>query len=130
MAVKRRKTNCTKLEKASILFFRLAWIGGIAGFSLVVAVMAISGVVKAYRPEIGETRIAIPCFLSFIVYFMTNLSIKAAIDFLLELRYVRRKKVTKRLGLEQAFVYLGIALFCWWVIYWAIRELFEYLQIG
>jgi hypothetical protein len=130
MAVKRRETNYTKLEKASILFFRLAWIGGIVGFFLLLAITVILGVVKAYRPEIGERKVVILCTAFLCIYFIINMSITALIDFLLELIYVRRKKVTKRLGLEQAFLYLGIALFCWWGIYWAIRSLFGYFENG
>lgn len=130
MTVNRRKIDATKLQKVSYFFFRLAWIGGVVGFCLVLAIAVILGVVGAFRPEIREVKVLIP-FVAFLgIYFMINISIKSAIDCLLELISVRRKELKKRMGLEQAFVYLVFTLCCWWGVYWIVRELVNYLKTG
>ncbi|MHC4889818.1 MAG: hypothetical protein ACYTEO_10210 [Planctomycetota bacterium] len=89
MTVNRRITDATKLQKASIFFFRLAWIGGAVGFLLVLAIAIILGVVEAFRPETREVKVLIPCVAFLGIYFMINMSIKSAIDCLLELIGVR-----------------------------------------
>ena len=130
MSVNKRKIDVDNLQKASLFFFRLAWIGGVVGFCLLLAIPVIVGVVGAFRPEIREVKVLIPCFLILMFYFMVNMSIKSAIDCLRELIGVLRKKLTKRMGLEQAFVYLVFTLFFWWGIYWIVRELVKYLETG
>lgn len=130
MTVNRRKIDTAKLRKISGFFFSFAWKGGVVGFFLVLAIAVILGVAGAFRPEIREVKILIPCFAILMFYFMINMSMTSAIDCLLELIAVRRKKLTKRLGLEQAFMYLVYTLCFWCGTYWIIRELVNYLKTG
>ena len=130
MTVDRKKTDTVKLQRASLFFFRLAWKGGIVGFCLLLAIPVILGVVGAFRPEIREVKVLFPCGLFLGIYFMINMSIKSAIDCLLELIAVRRKELTKRIGLEQVFLYLFYTLCFWWGVYWIVRELVNYLKTG
>jgi hypothetical protein len=96
----------------------------------VLAIAIILGVVEAFRPETREVKVLIPCVAFLGIYFMINMSIKSAIDCLLKLIGVRRKKLTKRKGLEQAFVYLFYTLCFWWGVYWIVRELVNYSKTG
>jgi len=124
--VNRTKIDITKSQKTSAFFFNLGWKGGVVGFCLVLILL----VVGEFCPEIKEAKILIPCFSFLMIYFFVNMSITAAINCLLELILVRRKKLTKRMGLEQAFVYLVLALSFWLGVYWIVRELINYLKIG
>lgn len=126
----RTKIDITKLQKTSLLFFRLAWIGGAVGTCLLIAIAVLLGVAKVSHPEIRETKVLIPFFAFLGIYFMINMSIKAAIDCLIELILVRRKKLTKRMGLEQAFVYLVLTLSFWMGVYWIVRALVNFLKTG
>lgn len=128
MTKNRRRIDITKLQKASLFFFRLAWIGGIVGFCLVLAIPVILGVLGAFYPEATEVKILIPCFSILAFYFFFNMSMKSLIDCIIEFIGVHRKKLTKRKGLEQAFVYLIYTLCFWWGIFWVVKELVNYLQ--
>jgi hypothetical protein len=124
------KTDVRKLQKISVLFFRLAWIGGIVGFCLLLAIPIIVGVVGAFRPEMQEMNFLIPCFALLGIYFMINMSIKSAIDCVIEVIGVKRKELTRRNGLEQAFVYFVFTLSFLLGVYWIVRELVKYVETG
>lgn len=119
MKLNRRKTSTTRLGKISGFFFDLAWKGGVVGFFLVLILY----LVGLFFPETKDAKISILCFVILVFYFMSNLSMFYAVQFFIDLIDVRRKEVTKRMGLEQALVDVVVFLFCWWVIYWIAREM-------